>query len=200
MASAINKADVLPVLTIRNPWIWLQSMCKNPYSARWPHHSMCPHLKKTDKNNQQSQWNEVSVKYGAATESYLSLAHLWNDWYRDYLRARIPPNLENNNNTTYPWIAVRIEDLVFRTVPTIRAVCTCAGGQLREKFQYITDSAKKDSPGHDTRTGILRAWIKYSQPLQPGAGFGKEDYHAALEALDDELVRLFQYHHPPSLG
>lgn len=91
-----------------------------------------------------------------------------------------------------------MEDLVFHTVPTVQTICECAGGRLRDKFEYITDSAKADSPGHDTRTGILRAWIKYSQPLQKGAGFGQDDYAAGLEALDDEIVSLFQYQHPPA--
>jgi hypothetical protein len=92
-----------------------------------------------------------------------------------------------------------MEDLVFHTKETIKAVCACAGGHIDEKnFHYIQDSAKKDSPGHDTSTGYTEAWIKYSRPLQSKAGFSDEDYEFGLEALDQNLMDQLHYHHPPS--
>jgi hypothetical protein len=184
-AGAISKDDILPVITIRHPWTWMQSMCKNPYSARWPHYGKCPNLLQPDGVS----WNNVTVKYGAASDHYQSLAHLWNDWYRQY-----------DTETTYPWIMIRMEDLVFHTQSTVQQVCACAGGEMRtdRPFQYVADSAKKDSPGHDTTTGYAQAWIKYSKPLAVQAGFAKDDYEAALTALNAELMDKFGYHHPLS--
>lgn len=191
-------------------------MCKNPYSARWPHRSQCPNLKTVVDDYHEAHWNEVSVTYGAATETYRSLAHLWNDWYNDYYRTAVAflgnttttaTSADGNNNSHqqqqqqqhYPWIMIRMEDLVFHTVSTITRVCECPGGQIRadRPFRYIVDSAKKDSPGHDTTTGVAEAWIKYSRPLPPRAGFSPEDHAAARRALDPHLMQLFGYRHPP---
>jgi hypothetical protein len=184
-AGAIAKDDILPVVTIRHPWTWMQSMCKNPYSAKWPHYGKCPNLRQQDG----VAWNNVTVKYGAASDHYQSLAHLWNDWYRQY-----------DPEATYPWVMIRMEDLVFHTQSTVQQVCACAGGEMRtdRPFQYVADSAKKDSPGHDTTTGYAQAWIKYSKPLAVQAGFAKDDYEAALTALNAELMDKFGYHHPLS--
>lgn len=181
-AKGIVKEDLLPVVTIRHPWRWMQSMCHNPYTARWRHRG-CPSLKLGD------DWNPVSVKYGAATENYSSLAHLFNDWYHDYY-----------SKADYPFVMIRMEDLVFHTKSTIRQVCECAGGAIRtdRPFRYVTDSAKKDSPGHDTSTGLLEAWIKYSQtlPRRMEGLWTREDYEAALESLDQSMIDLFHYQNP----
>jgi hypothetical protein len=184
-ASDIAKDDILPVVTIRHPWTWMQSMCHNPYSARWSHWKKCPNLLLSDGVS----WNNVTVKYGAAVESYRSLAHLWNDWYRQYV-----PDAD------YPFVTIRMEDLVFHTQSTVTQVCACAGGEIRtdRPFQYVADSAKKDSPGHDTTTGYAEAWIKYSKPLKVMAGFAEDDYEAALKALNSDLMDKFGYHHPLS--
>lgn len=104
IAKNVNKEDILPVVTIRNPYQWMKSMCKNPYTAKWNHRrDQCPNLLSSDKNknnnmNDPNAWNTVSVKYGAGTETYQSLAHLFNDWYNEYLQ-----------NASYPWIMIRME-------------------------------------------------------------------------------------------
>jgi hypothetical protein len=147
------------------------------------------------------QWNNVSIKYGAGTDTYQSLAHVWNEWYRQYLFPGASHS-ENDGNeinpSQLPYILVRMEDLVFHTIPTIASICECAGGRIRtdQDFQFIERSAKADSPGHDTRTGFVEAYIKYSQPLQPGAGFTNADFLAAKLALDPKLLRLLQYSEP----
>ena len=95
-AKEIAKDDILPVVTIRNPYRWMASMCRNPYTARWSHRpDHCPQLQTAN-----GDWNRVSVKYGAGKESYLSLAHLYNDWYHGYTQ-----------NASYPWIMIRMEGM-----------------------------------------------------------------------------------------
>lgn len=186
---AISKEKILPVVTLRNPYTWFRSTCKSPYTASWPHNRRtlrdCPALK----NAATGEWNEVTVRYGAGEDSHKSLAHLWNDWYSYYIR-----------DAKFPWIAVRMEDLVFYPKETVRAICECAGGEIRtdQDFQFIVDSAKADSPGHDASTGIYAAWIKYSKPPAPKFGFSDLDYEAAIEALDPGLMEAFGYKHPPA--
>lgn len=184
-AKGIAKEDLLPIVTIRNPWRWMQSMCKNPYSARWPHHQICPHLQ--DIVGDDASWIPVTVKYGAAEESYQSLVHLYNEWYALYRDA------------SYPRLIIRMEDLIFRAEETVTAVCECAGGLIRrdQPFQQPLESAKNDSPGHDTSIGMVEAWIKYSQPLRPNAGFTNEDYNAGSTAIDPFWMSYFQYQSPP---
>jgi len=168
----------------------MASMCANPYAARWRHFRQCPNLleqSSTAAENGSDNWNNVTVKYGVGPRMYPSLVHLWNEWYNAY-----------KQHAEYPFIIIRMEDLVFHTKETITAVCECAGGRIRDdrKFVYVVDSAKKDSPGHDTTTGLAEAWIKYSKPLAANGGFEYDDYRAALKALDHELIDLFHYSNP----
>jgi hypothetical protein len=183
---AINSEWILPIITVRHPYTWFKSMCKNPYTAKWRHRkndpSDCPAIK-----GPLGDWNGVSVHYGGGDDNHKSIAHLWNDWYSFYIKE-----------ASYPWLAIRMEDLVFYPKETIRAVCECAGGEIRkdQDFKFIVESAKADSPGHDPSTGIYAAWIKYSKRPEPMFGFSETQYEAAIEALDSDLMSAFGYHHP----
>ena len=90
--------------------------------------------------------------------------------------------------------------LVFHAKETTTTICECVGGKMRtdQPFAYVLDSAKADSRGHDTSTGFIQAWIKYSKPLPTRGGFSHSDYVAAEEALNDEYMKMFHYAHPPS--
>jgi hypothetical protein len=186
LAKLIKKESVLPVVTIRNPYHWMTTMCKHPYSAKWDgyHEKVCPHL--IDKHQ---KLVELNVKYADnRVDHHLSLAHLWNDWYRYYFDTKL-----------YPRIMVRFEDLIFHAKNMTYQICSCAGGKIRtdRPFQYIVDSAK-DGPGHGSvRTGMAAAWIKYGKPLKAMAGYSKEDWEAARQFLDKDLMETFKYQHPP---
>jgi hypothetical protein len=171
-------------------------MCKNGYTAKWDHQKTakdgalrnCPNLKATDS----SEWdNPVTVTFAEKREDHhKSLAHLWNDWYSYYL-----------DDADFPFVVVRMEDLVFYPKETTKVVCECAGGKIgteQGKFQFVVESAKKDSPGHDKSTGIFAAWVKYSKPPPPQYGFTQSDYDAAKEALNSQLMESLGYEHPPA--
>lgn len=217
-------------------------MCRNPYTVKWPHHNgLCPHLTFED-----GSYNPVHVKYANdRSQDAQSLAHLWNDWYRDYYNVAptkptgeedggevgeegtqqqrqaeeeeetmtdenesSPPHKERHGNQKeyYPWIMVRMEDLIFHAKETITQVCTCIGGVVRSDrpFTYIVDSAKCDSPGHDCSTGMATAWIKYGgrrrkkSPLDE-PGWRRKDYQVAQQVLDAELMENLHYRHPDVL-
>ncbi|CAJ1939117.1 unnamed protein product [Cylindrotheca closterium] len=188
-AQKIKKEYILPVVTMRNPYSWFKSMCHNSYAARWRHGKQdtnCPKLKDPDVQ----RWNPVTVRYGEGREDdHASLAHMWNDWYGYYL-----------NDADYPYVVVRMEDLVFYPKETIRQVCECAGGKIRtdQPFKFVVESAKKDSPGHDKTTGIYEAWIKYSKPAPAMGGFAEADFLDSQEALNRTLMKLMGYRHPPA--
>lgn len=188
-AVKIKKEYILPVVTMRNPYSWYKSMCHNCYAAHWRHGRAdltCPKLK--DPEN--GEWNPVHVRYGEDREDdHISLAHMWNDWYGYYLKE-----------ADYPFVAVRMEDLVFYPKETIGQVCECAGGKIRtdQAFKFVVESAKKDSPGHDKTTGIYEAWIKYSKPAPAMGGFSEADFLHSYEALNQTLMDLMGYHHPPA--
>jgi hypothetical protein len=190
LASSINKDYVLPVVTIRNPYTWFKSMCKSAYTVKWKHGRQipdCPSLR--DHRGKTNKWHNVSVHYAGGDDHHKSLAHLWNDWYRYYI---------DDLSDAYPFVVVRMEDLIFYPKETTRAICECAGGEIRtdQAFQFIVDSAKADSPGHDVSTGIYAAWIKYSKRPEPRYGFSEKDGEAAKEALNGALMTSLGYQHP----
>jgi hypothetical protein len=95
----IAKDQVLPVVIIRDPFAWLQSMCAHPYAAHWrygPHH--CPNLVPNavdaqhfpHLSNHQSAFG-VTVKFDKESHAtFDSLAHLWSEWYAQYLQVDYP--------------------------------------------------------------------------------------------------------------
>ncbi|KAL3909534.1 MAG: hypothetical protein SGILL_008049, partial [Bacillariaceae sp.] len=197
-ASAIKKEYILPVVTTRHPYTWFKSMCKNGYTAKWDHHKTgkdgmtlkCPNLK-VGGGSDNKVWNPVTVTFAEKREDHhLSLAHLWNDWYSYYV-----------DQADYPFVVVRMEDLVFYPKETTQIICECAGGRIqtdRDSFGFIVDSAKADSPGHDKSTGIFAAWVKYSKQPGPKYGLSGSDYASAKEALNGKLMERLGYEHPPA--
>lgn len=92
----VNKNHVLPVILIRDPYTWMQSMCRHPYAAHWPHAGAdataaaaadqhCPNLVTTNGSS-----IPVSIKYPGEKAEWDSLVHLWSDWYNQYLNADYP--------------------------------------------------------------------------------------------------------------
>ena len=215
-AATIHTQDVLPIVTIRHPYRWIQSMCHHPYTAKWDHYNQCPnvlanHTEHITRSVNASLYNPVTVQYGAGVETYASIPHLWNDWYNEYYQHSLHLGANggehggtiNINDQTgdgaYPLLIVRMEDLIFHTKDTITSICHCAGGQLyNHNFTYIVSSAKGDSPGHDTTTDIVNAYIKYGTLLQDGAGLEPTDFGSTKQILDQNLMNIFHYHHPRS--
>lgn len=185
-AGDISKECTLPVVTIRNPYDWMKSMCKNRYTAKWPHGNKCPHLVS---NPQTMQGTNLSVKYGDYEDWFDSLAHLWNGWYHQYWKE-----------ADYPFLMVRFEDLIFHAKNVTTQICHCAGGEIRtdRPFFHIVKSAK-DGPGHgkkEERTDMVKAWKRFGNPMPARADFSKVDYKAARKFLDKELMKVFGYKHP----
>ena len=187
-ASNITKETVLPVVTIRHPYAWFQSMCKNSYTAKWNRgrRFACPHLL----NPKTNKPNPLNVKYGSYEDNFDSLAGLYNGWYEQYWK-----------DAKYPRLIVRFEDLIFNARNVTTQICHCAGGIIRSDrpFFYIVKSAK-EGPGHgkkSERTGMIEAWARYGKAMEAMGGFTETDYQASKDLLDPQLMELFHYWHPP---
>ena len=182
------KDHCLPIVTVRNPFDWMVSMCNIPYTARWPH-KICPHLVTTSADGKKVPVG-VKVKLAEQWLNFDSLADLWNEFYAQYYR-----------DFDYPYLIVRFEDLTFRQYDTTKTICECAGGVVkpRDMFKYIIKSAKQ-GPGHgkvSDRTGMVQAWIKYGKPKPVKGGFSDEDYDAAIKFLSHEFMESMGYKPPP---
>jgi len=192
-----SKEDTLPIVTIRNPFDWMKSMCSHTYTAKWEMHEsgtrgkICPHLVYANSTSKKKVPVELKAKLAEQWLSYGSLAHLWNEWYAQYWK-----------DANFPFLMVRLEDLVLRQYDTTKILCNCAGGvvPLKEKFIYIVKSAKQ-GPGHgknEDRTDMLDAWMKFSKPMKSKAGFSDMDWEASVSFLSRELMELMDYKYPPS--
>jgi hypothetical protein len=40
----VNKTNVMPIVVVRDPYSWMQSMCKHKYASEWQHFERCPNL------------------------------------------------------------------------------------------------------------------------------------------------------------
>ncbi|KAG7368441.1 hypothetical protein IV203_031184 [Nitzschia inconspicua] len=173
----VNASEIMPAVTIRDPLIWLKSMCKHQYTARWyrPHPEHCPDfsIKQTT----------TSIKYADFRKRHDSILHHWNDFYQEYLHVNIP------------FMMVRFEDLVFHPKEVTTAVCQCAGGQMmNKKFSYIVESAKKGIGAHGkVRTGFVDALVRYGTELKRYNGYNEEDLAFVRDNIDNEIMSLMGY-------
>ena len=97
---------------------------------------------------------------------------------------------------------VRFEDLVFRQYEITRTICSCAGGDTKQKheFKYCVKSAKQ-GPGHgtnDEKTDMVHAWIKYGKRKVAKSGYNDQDWEASLKFISRDLMDKLNYKYPPA--
>ena len=171
----INRDHGLTIVSARDPYEWSKSMCRNPYIVEWddedPSSSSCPNL--------------TSAVHAWGTHK--NLMHFWNLWYRKYM-----------DYFPHSKIIVRIEDLTLRPQETIKQVCSCAGGQVGNRFKHVVGSAKT-GPGHENKsTGMVKAWSRFRWPRETRGGLSIESYKIAKGSIDEDLMGMFGYKHPPA--
>lgn len=181
----IKINNVLSVVTIRDPYDWMKSMCRNGYSTSWNHSKgHCPNLvplRQDRTRNKKNKTVRVKVQYPLQRRYHKSLAHFWSTWYTDYLKA------------DFPRIMIRMEDLVFHTRNVTTQVCHCAGGQMRETFQYLVSSAKESHTANGTPSSLVDVMIRYAKDAERFSSMTREDLELARSALDPELMDAFGY-------
>lgn len=172
--NSTDKDDGLAVVVIKDPYDWIHSMCRNPYLVKWNNvTNHCPDLSSTV----------------TAWKTHKNIMQFWNEWYEMYI---------NHDYFPYPKVMIKFEDLVIRPKETISKICSCAGGSLRVPFKYVVTSAKNGA-GHNSKTGMFEAWSQFHWPKEAMAGLSSEDFKIAKESLDDNLMALFKYLHPPDI-
>ena len=130
----------------------------------------------------------VRVRYKSGELFHESLAHMWNEWYHEYIDA------------DFPRIVVRLEDLVFHSKEVISKICGCIGGTMQKDFQYVTQTAKVgDENIHgkmEDRTNMFKWFTKWHLENRT-KNMTKDDHEYATEHLDSGLLDLFHYDPPP---
>ena len=177
----IDANNILPAVTIRDPLVWLQSMCRHHYTA----HSAtlasnhCPDFSSMSDPRFLQTW----VQYSDFSRRYQSILHLWNDYYQEYLQA------------SFPRLLVRFEDLLFHPKAVTKSLCECAGGSMNAgRFRYIVDSAKKGPTAHgNVRTGYIDALVKYGSANNRYQNFHSQDLEYIKQHVDKELMNVMQY-------
>jgi hypothetical protein len=188
------KENVLPIVTIRDPLSWMQSLCQQPYLVRWPHSTKhCPNLVPDpallDDSGELGGGNStpVSIPSMTGSEEWPSLAHVWNDYYRDYLQ------------TDTPRLMVRFEDLLFRPKQVLEIVKECAGAAWKDEnaFYYVVDKSKWEHVRlNGPQSNLISAMIKHGNPARRTRNMTEADLQYAASVLDEELLRLFHYQRP----
>jgi hypothetical protein len=171
----------LPIIVVRDPYRWMQAMCKKEYFVKWKWSSHCPSLVDEKTGAPVPVQVRPPVLLGKST-TYASLADLWSAWNQQYVDA------------TYPRLIIRFEDYLFHGKQVLEQIVQCAGITPRVRnYQYHVEPAKK----HGAATDFVTAIIKYGTDRSRSRGYDLADLEYARQKLDPELMRIFQYKHPP---
>jgi hypothetical protein len=217
-----NKDDILPIVIVRDPFSWMQSMCTSPYKASWPHAAAhCPNLvaNAADVASPQKQppirlGDPIPVVLVAQHQrSFRSLLHLWVEWYTEYVDAL---ELENE-----PRLLVRFEDMLIRPDAVVAHIRTClqqgssshtvsanapvpaAAGVAHKasSFTYVVAPVKWDQKYLKPQSGMVSALIKYGNGHDRLSNLTAADVAFATEVLapgttGGRLMALFHYSLP----
>lgn len=209
-AEGVVQKHVLPVVAIKDPYTWMASMCRHPYSANWYQHpDHCPNLvtNHVDLERFRDVYENEKLRYPGAppagrpkdapvrvvvrnsarnTTVHASLAGLWSDWYGEYRAVR-----------DWPRLMVRYEDLLLYPREVVRAACECAGGTLSRgpRFVLVAESAKGSDGAHRGAEGLLAAVRKYGDAETREKEFTRADLDYARSHLDSDLMEAFGYHY-----
>jgi len=191
--SRIDINNVLSVVTIRDPYEWMKSMCRHDYSIKWKHKKggeRCPNLVPDERDRREfphikfNKTINVRVLYGKGNgeRHHDSLVHHWNEWYTAYVKA------------SFPRLIVRMEDLVFHPKNVSTEICYCAGGKMRKQFMYFLESAKS-AKGHGNRTTLVDVIMRYGKDAERLSGMTPADLELAESTLERGLMDTFNYYY-----
>ena len=197
----IDQTAVLPVVTTKDPYGWMGSMCRHPYAASWDHRTHCPNLVANPEDQRRGIWRggpdgdgavPVTVSFGPRQRNvtrHSSLAGLWNDWYGEYF-----------DEVDFPRLIVRFEDIMLKPQEVVTKVCQCGGGEIKDtaNFVMVADSAKGKRGSHQGSSGLVDALKKYGNPETRVSGMTDADLAYARANLRSDLMDAFGYVHPIS--
>ena len=136
----ISLDDVLPIVTIRDPLSWAQSMCTQPYDVEWTetYDKSTRTITKTPPPSCPSPHDEtasIRIPKQTGDKTFSSLFALWNEWYSAYLDAAA---------AGLNFVMIRHEDLIFCPRQVLAAIQECSGASWisKDEFIYVVDQAK----------------------------------------------------------
>ena len=217
----VDNAKVLPVVTVRDPYDWMHSLCRHRYATHWFHvvSKHCPNLIP----------NEVEREFlpqAATFKKSRPDIHQNNPWWIDdventanfTLSSKAVPvyvkyhsSTENHESLAHFWndwygsyfytkdfprITVRFEDLLFFGKEVTEQACGCIGGKIPRKFKHILKSAKKGKIHGDDRTSLVGALSRYKSTAGRIVNMTEADLDYARESLSAEMMEVFGYSHP----
>jgi hypothetical protein len=193
--SNITLSNVLPIVTIRDPLSWAQSMCEQPYDVEWTTTGKispprCPSLLNGDAS--------VRIPKQTGSKLYRNLFTLWNEWYGSYLTAAANEGLS--------FVMVRHEDLLYCPRQVLSRLHACSGArwtsQADDGFVYVMEQAKWE---HSRISGHVQS-NRISAMIKHGYEKGRRLRHLTVGELQNNatgslafnqtLMNLFGYHLP----
>jgi hypothetical protein len=236
----VENANYLPIVMVRDPFTWFQSMCKTRYSAHWYHVGPLAHNRSEDRpdikdrhryhcpnfvpSQIEKDWYHktrkeirevygidvwsvdniinkanftlrsdvipVYVKYKSEIRYHRSLAHMWIDWYEDYLER-----------VDWPYLMVRLEDLVFYPHETVRKICECYGGGATyvgdDQLTVPSGPSKPSGTVHGAvQTGLMDAMVQHVTRNRT-TGMTTDDLHFVRNVFrNSRLIQMFGYKVP----
>lgn len=185
-----NHSNVLPIVVVRDPFFWMQSMCRHPYSVSWTKDiaERCPNL--VPSSTDQSRFLDlggkeatfaVKVTYAKGNVvHWKSLVDFWSGWYRSYFVA------------DFPRLMIRFEDLLLHGESVIGAIASCVGGDIKSTYYVRKESSKE----HGSQANFLEVLLKTGNSTVRRQRLSKQDLEYSREALDSDLLNVFQYRIP----
>lgn len=163
IVDGIQQSHVLPIYITKDPWFWMQSMCRHPYDARGFKilSDSCPSLLQNHqgflKGRPKSRKINVTFPNGKTFKNVIfeSLIDLWIQWHTEYYYDR----------NKIPQLFIRYEDLLFFPEKVLTTVCECGGGKIvnNEKGIFIMEESVKLGVHPPPYTGLREAVSIYSR-------------------------------------
>jgi len=148
----LDPNHVLPIVIVRDPLFWMQSMCDSPYTLQWEpqpakgeYHKInnqCPHILRNPSSNTNTT-GPTTIPVSLPTQGkahFASLAHLWKAWYQEYLV--LPQSSVHQEDPKKPLasspppplqrLVIRVEELLFHPRAVMERIEQCVLGNETE--------------------------------------------------------------------
>jgi len=182
---------ILPIIIVRDPYWWAQSMCRSRYLAKWKRFKgRCPNFVPTERERLAfpgvAESFPVRIPYNSnqTRSRHDSLAHLWTDYNQQYLDWSDRPRL-----------IIRFEDMLFRMEEVMDRIHRCTTGLALNKETTRYQLLKAKNHG-STTTDFVGAMKKYGSSRGRTNGMLDADLRFAKQHFNERLLKRFHYKYP----
>jgi hypothetical protein len=198
----VSLDHILPVVAVRDPLSWAQSMCQQPYDVKWIGGESHPNTPPPSCPQLVTAHSAAVRLTGVPNRTWSSLLDLWNDWYSAYLY----------NVDDLDFVLVRHEDLLFCPDQVLAQLQACSGASWvhdrgddakeadaspRHGFVYVMDQAKWEHVReYGPQSNRVSAMIKHGHPWRRVRHLRGVDLQAAATVLNSTLLDIFHYQVP----